>query len=161
MMLIASFVMQPRGRITDRFPFRIIRASVTLIVFRSDEELAGHVLGKVMHQSLSVKPYRKTAFHDQIFVIGDRAKMLYGFPHIVFLSWICSDIYPSYLSGPLIRIQIVRGGRTMLSCLPNSLGGCPAFWIRSFSLLVSAAKYQVCPDGSLGSAKFISSQYIL
>ena len=76
MMPVASFMMQPCRRIPYILPLRVVRASISLIIFCSDPEFRPGIFGKVMTDALPVQADRKASFHHQILMIGNRLKML-------------------------------------------------------------------------------------
>ena len=54
MMLITTFVMQPRCRISGCFTFCIIRASCSLIILTTDQKFCRRIFGQIMKQPLLV-----------------------------------------------------------------------------------------------------------
>ena len=76
MMPVASFMMQPCRRIPYILPLRVVRASISLIIFCSDPKFRPGIFGKVMTDALPVQADRKASFHHQILMIGNRLKML-------------------------------------------------------------------------------------
>ena len=74
-MFVPALMVQPCSRIACRLPFRIVRTSVSLVIFDSYQKLRRSIFGQVVQQSLTVQPYRKTAFQYQICMVCDCFKM--------------------------------------------------------------------------------------
>ena len=76
MVPVAPFVMQPGRRIAFVFALLVVWTVVTGVIFCAEQKLGGRIFGKVMQQSLPVKPQPETALQHQPFVTCDGFEML-------------------------------------------------------------------------------------
>ena len=82
MMLVASLMVHPGGRVTVAAPLGFVGAARTAVVSGAGEEFGGRIFREIVKQSLPTDAATEASGHDAVAMTGNGDKMLDRMYHI-------------------------------------------------------------------------------